>query len=113
MVDMLLSQNDILFVQRKWGSFLQFSENQPTTIKLLYVDKGKSISYQFHNYRSEQWYVIKGKVLVTKGIESQILMTDQSITIDVKEKHKLEGLEDSIILEISRGHFSEDDIVRL
>ena len=110
---MLLAQNDILFITRKWGSYLQFTENQPTTIKLLMIDKGKAISYQYHNYRSEQWYVIKGKVMVTKGIESQILIIDQSITIDVKEKHKLEGLEDSIILEISRGHFDEEDIVRL
>ncbi len=110
---MLLATNDILFVQRKWGSFLQFTENQPTTIKLLMIDKGKSISYQYHNYRSEQWYVIKGKILVTKGIQSNILTTDQSVTIEAKEKHKLEGLEDSIVLEISRGHFDEEDIVRL
>ena len=110
---MLFASSDIVFVARKWGSFLQFTENQHSTVKLLMIEKGKSISYQYHNYRSEQWYVVRGKVMVTKGIESLILLRDQSITIDVKEKHKLEGLEDSIILEISRGHFDENDIVRL
>lgn len=106
-------QNDILFVARKWGSFLQFTENEITTVKILSIKKGESISYQYHRYRSEQWYVIKGRIVVTKGIETSILLPDSVVTIQVGEKHKMEGLDDSLVLEISRGHFDEEDIVRL
>jgi|SRR5690348_15468240 len=106
-------QNDILFVARKWGSFLQFTENENTTVKILSIKKGESISYQYHRYRSEQWYVIKGRIVVTKGIETSILLPDSVVTIQVGEKHKMEGLDDSLVLEISRGHFDENDIERL
>ena len=51
--------------------------------------------------------------MVTKGIETQILISDQVITIPIGEKHKLEGIDDSLVLEISRGHFDESDITRI
>ena len=110
---MQVINTDILFVAKKWGSFYQFTKNEHCTVKLLEIKKGESISYQYHNYRSEQWYVIKGRVVVTKGIETSILIPNMVTTIQVGEKHKLEGLDDSIVLEISRGHFDEEDIVRL
>ena len=108
---------DFNIVERPWGNFFQFTQNENTTVKLLHVKKGKSISYQYHDLRSEMWYVISGRVWVTKevkdGILSHMLKPGDTETIQIREKHKLEGLEDSIILEISRGHFDEKDIVRL
>jgi mannose-6-phosphate isomerase len=106
-------QDDIITIERKWGYFLQFTRNDPTTVKLLYVNKGSSISYQYHNHRLERWYIVKGRVLVTKGIISYIVPVGNSVTIDIRERHKLEGLEDSIILEISHGYFDENDIIRI
>ena len=110
---MQIVNNDIYFETRKWGFFHQFTTNEHSTVKLLEIKKGGSISYQYHKYRSEQWYLIKGRIAVTKGIETSILIPNMVTTIQVGEKHKMEGLEDSIVLEISRGHFDENDIVRL
>ena len=110
---MQVINNNIYFETRKWGYFHKFIENEHCTVKLLNIKKGESISYQYHKYRSEQWYVLSGRVVVTKGIERSILIPNMSITIQVGEKHKLEGLDDSVVLEISRGHFDEQDIVRL
>lgn len=101
------------YVERKWGYFLKFIENEPCTVKVLSINKGESISYQYHNFRSEQWFVISGRVWITKGIVSQILLPGQAVTIDKKEKHKMEGVEDSLVLEISKGFFDEQDIVRV
>lgn len=109
----MLSQNDIRLVERKWGYFLQFTENENTTIKLLHVKKGQHISYQYHHNRSEQWYLIKGKIMVTRGTFSEFVLPGQVITIARLEKHKLEALDESIVLEISKGYFDEKDIVRL
>jgi len=106
-------QNELNLIERKWGYFLQFTENEYSTIKILHIKKHSSTSYQYHNLRSEQWYVIKGKVSATKGILSEILLPSQTITIEKQEKHKLEALEDSIVLEISKGFFDEADIVRV
>ena len=110
---MQVIDNNLLFVAKKWGNFKQFNKNEHCTVKLLEIKKGESISYQYHNYRSEQWYVVSGRVIVTKGNEISTLIPNMVTTIDVGEKHKMEGLEDSIVLEISRGHFDEQDIVRL
>lgn len=110
---MQVINNNIYFEARQWGFFHKFIENEHCTVKLLHIKKGESISYQYHNYRSEQWYIISGRVVVTKGKETSILIPNMSTTIQVAEKHKMEGLEDSIVLEISRGHFDEQDIARL
>ena len=110
---MQVINNNIYFETRKWGFFHKFIENEHCTVKLLEIKKGQSISYQYHKYRSEQWYLISGRVVVTKGIESSILIPNMVTTIQVGEKHKMEGLEDSVVLEISRGHFDEQDIVHL
>lgn len=113
----MLAQKFFNLIIRPWGCFLQFTENEKTTVKLLHIEKGKSISYQYHNFRTEQWYVISGSVWVTNSIKdgslSHKLNKGEMEFIDVKSKHKLEGLEDSVILEISKGFFDENDIVRL
>ena len=67
---MQVIDNNLLFVAKKWGNFKQFNKNEHCTVKLLEINKGESISYQYHNYRSEQWYVISGRIVVTKGIET-------------------------------------------
>ena len=100
-------------VDRPWGKFLQFTKNEPTTIKLLQLDKGKSISYQYHNNREEFWYLLSGRCWFKNGQVSGLLMPGEDVTIPKLSRHKLEGLEDSIILEISKGLFDEHDIVRL
>lgn len=110
---LLLIHHEVKPVNRTWGNFVQFTHNEDSTVKLIYMKKGKSTSLQFHYDRSEYWYVISGKVKVTKGSFLDILLPGKTIMIHKHETHKLEGLEDSIILEISRGKFSEQDIVRL
>lgn len=106
-------QNDYSKTERNWGYFLQFTKNEQSTIKLLYIKKGQATSLQYHHDRSEKWFLISGKVLATKGIHSRILEPSETMNIDKIQRHKLEALEDSIILEISKGYFNEEDIVRL
>ena len=109
----MLVHKDPFLVERKWGHFLQFTTNENCTIKLLKIQKGKSISLQYHTYRQEMWFLISGKCWFVCGEVRGLLMPGETVTIPKLENHKLEGLEDSIILEISRGMFDEDDIVRL
>lgn len=112
---MLVQDYDI--VERPWGKFFQFTENENTTVKLLHLTKGKSISYQYHNKRSEMWHIISGWCWATKSIPegelSKSLLPGDVFNIEIQAKHKLEALEDSVILEISKGFFDENDIVRL
>lgn len=108
-----LNHVDIKSVERKWGHFLQFTENEKHTTKLLFLNRGGSISYQYHTLRSEQWFLVSGRCMATLGLSTEIMMPGMSMFIDVNTKHKLEALQDSVILEISRGKFDEGDIVRI
>ena len=100
--------------KRPWGHFERFTLNEPSTVKLIYVDKDKRLSLQYHNNRSEFWKIVKGPVKVQIGEEIKTLNTGETITVPKRASHRLIGAgTDAIILEISTGDFDENDIVRL
>lgn len=99
--------------KRPWGKFEQFTTNEKSTVKLLYVKKGKRLSYQYHKGRSEFWHVLSGRIIVTLNTKQIQLRRGGEISIPTKAKHRIKGLEDSVVLEISSGKFDENDVVRL
>ena len=108
--------NDILSENRPWGRFERYTLNEPSTVKLIYVEGGKRLSLQYHHNRSEFWKVVKGPVKVKAGNDVKVMQTGDIITIPKKTVHRLIGLKgqsQAIILEISFGRFDESDIVRL
>jgi len=99
--------------QRPWGSFELFTLNEKSTVKLVNVNSGKRLSLQYHSKRSEFWKVVMGKIEVVLNSAKIILKKGETITIPVGAIHRITGIEDSIVLEISFGEFNEKDIVRL
>ena len=74
------------------------------------------LSKQFHNFRSEHWFVIKGKGFVYKDGKIKSLSKGQSIDIQKKCIHYIENKSNAnlIFIEIQMGtYFGEDDIIRL
>ncbi len=104
--------------KRPWGGFVKFIENKPCTVKILQIKKGEILSLQFHKLREEFWYLISGKIKVTigknlKSLKKKTLKENQYIFIPKKELHRIKGIIDSKILEISTGKFKENDVIRL
>ena len=106
----MLVSNEPSIVKRDWGYFLQFTRNENTTVKVIRIKAGRSTHLQTHKHRTEQWFVISGRVWIVKGELSTMMMPGDSTTIEIGEKHRFEGVDDSVILEISRGLFDETDI---
>ncbi len=101
--------------ERIWGSFDQFSLNEQTTVKLLYVKKGCHTSLQEHEGREEFWRVISGTpTLIVGDTEKPVIAKEKDeFTIPAKHKHQISAPDgDVCILEISRGNFNENDITR-
>jgi len=99
-------------INKPWGHFEQLTDNETTTIKIITILAGNRTSLQFHENRSEKWYVLNGKgyaVLENK----QKIQTGDEISIPKKAIHRLEAVTDMKILEISFGIFDESDIKRL
>jgi mannose-6-phosphate isomerase len=105
---------DIYSESRPWGRFEKFHENEPCTVKLIYINKNSRLSLQYHNRRWEFWRIIKGTAEVELDRTLLILKEGENIVIKQGAKHRIRALnEECVVLEISYGDFDEDDIIRL
>lgn len=101
---------------RPWGSYLVLDENQYSKIKIITVKPKGKLSLQYHNKRSEHWYVVRGSGLFTLGDTQTTISSGNSVDIPLGEKHRIEntGNEDLIFVEVQTGEsFEETDIVRI
>ena len=144
-----IKKNDFTIVdrdeQRPWGGFFVIDETQaahfadvyfdnvPTnelhlagklSPKILVVQPGKRLSWQYHHRRAEIWKVLEGPVgIVTSNTDDEgPLQTHEAgdvITLTQGERHRLVGLDEwGILAEIwqhtdPKNPSDEDDIVRL
>lgn len=100
--------------KRPWGSFTRFTNNEPSTVKLLFVNSGEQLSLQYHNKREEFWRIVSGEPEITIGEEIKMAKVGDEFVIGVGVKHRISAPNnDVVILEVSKGDFDEDDIVRL
>ena len=105
-----------IFENRPWGKFENILTSKNLKIKKITVNPKSRLSKQFHNFRSEHWFVIKGKGFVYKDGRIKSLSKGQSIDIPKKCVHYIENKSKNnlIFIEIQMGtYFGEDDIVRL
>lgn len=99
-------------VNKPWGYFEQLTDNETTTVKLITILAGNRTSLQFHEQRSEKWYVLRGEGIAVVPDKKMIKSGDE-IFIPKTTVHRLEAITDMQILEISFGLFNESDIKRL
>lgn len=133
-------------LNRPWGGFFVIDEEQAhkfintyfhddvdiTNInisgklssKVLLVEPGKRLSWQYHHRRAEMWHVVEGPVGVVRSMtdeQGEVLeyKSGDLITLEKGERHRLVGLDKwGIIAEIwqhvdAENPSDEDDIVRL
>jgi len=130
---------------RPWGGFYVIDENQSEKFidfffsdvpdlktqnfgklspKILIVEKGKRLSWQYHFRRAEIWKIIAGEVGIVRSEtdsenELQIKKEGNIITLKQGERHRLIGLNSwGVVAEIwqhinKNEPSNEDDIVRL
>ncbi|MDQ3089653.1 MAG: phosphomannose isomerase type II C-terminal cupin domain [bacterium] len=99
---------------REWGSFIRFSKNTSSTVKLLTVNAGQAFSLQKHQKREEGWFVISGNGVIQMGEERNDIEVGKTYFIPKETLHRLEaGDEAVVVLEVSFGEFDEKDITRL
>ena len=109
------TRNAIKRVPKPWGYELIWGHTDRYVGKVLHVNKGESLSRQYHEMKDETLYVIAGKVL----LELQRGDEKDSITLGVGEAfhitpltiHRIEALEDTDIVEVSTPEIH--DVVRL
>ena len=104
-----------LHVDKPWGSFDQFVLNTPCTVKILTCLPGQKLSLQRHRQRNELWVALDAGVVVE--LDGHILTPDKGaeIWLPVGSTHRMScaGNSPVRVLEMSLGHFDENDIERL
>src|SRR3989338_2427257 len=100
--------------KRPWGSFTRFTNNEPSTVKILHINKGEEFSLQYHTHREEFWKIIKGNPEIVIGEEKFYPSEGEEFVVAVGVNHRIDAPKDDVtVLEISKVEFDEDDIVRI
>ena len=101
---------------RPWGSYDVLVDAADHKVKQIVVLPGKRLSYQKHARRSEHWFVVRGRGVVTLNGEKRLVAPGVAVDIEQGASHRMEntGSDDLVFVEVQHGeYFGEDDIVRL
>lgn len=109
--------------KRPWGEFemlgrffLDEPENKTEiVIKRISVNPGGKLSLQSHAERSEQWNVVSGKGEFIIGDKKNSVKIGDCAYVPQGEKHRMinnDNTKSLVVVEVGRGLFNEDDIVR-
>lgn len=109
-------------IDKDWGYELIIHNNEMYCGKILFIEKGKCISLQFHKKKTETFFLQSGELLCKFSDPSDFISAEEMKIVkmkagDVKEIpvgliHQVFALEDSTIIEFSTQHF-DDDTYRL
>jgi mannose-6-phosphate isomerase len=103
-------------VEKPWGYEIWYACTDQYVGKIIHVNRGCRLSLQYHEHKDESSYLLRGKLLLTKGPSEDaltVLEISEGHTWRNRpgEIHTLEGIEDSDVLEVSTPQL--DDVVRL
>jgi mannose-6-phosphate isomerase len=112
-----ISPNDLpVTVKKPWGYEIWYAWTDQYVGKIIHVDTGHRLSLQYHVEKDETSYLLKGRMLLTKGPDP-----DNLTVVEIGpghqwrnrpgEIHTIEAIEDADVLEVSTPHL--DDVVRL
>jgi mannose-6-phosphate isomerase-like protein (cupin superfamily) len=110
-------------VEKPWGYELHWvPEDAPYMGKLLHINAGARLSLQLHDQKSESWFLISGRAsVIWENFNGDLIETKleegKGYTTAVGQKHRLKGLTDCDIIEVSTPELGttwrlEDDYAR-
>lgn len=98
-------------VEKPWGYELWWAVTDQYVGKLIHVNKGHSLSLQYHVKKHESMFLVDGQAEILLGDETRLFNRGESIIISPPTKHRLTALTDIDVIEVSTPEL--DDVVRL
>lgn len=98
-------------VPKPWGREVWYAHEERYAGKILEVTRGHALSLQKHERKQETMYLQSGRLLYHLNGSDFVLEAGETITVRPGDVHRMEALEDAIILEVSTPEL--DDVVRL
>lgn len=102
--------------EKPWGYEIWFAQNEHYAGKVLFIKKGHRYSLQYHEKKQESQFIYSGKAKLTFGkdennLAEKILEPGDKFDVLPYVIHRVEGLEDTTIFEVSTPEL--DDVVKL
>jgi mannose-6-phosphate isomerase len=100
---------------RPWGRFRRYPHEDAGSIKIITINPGGVLSYQYHDRRDEFWIVLDPGLEMTVGDKVFSPAADDEIYIPRGTPHRARngGTAPARVMEIWIGRSEESDIVRL
>lgn len=97
-----------LEVKKPWGKEVHLTpQGLPYMYKILCIDSGKRISLQYHDEKKESWFLKSGKAKLIWQEEREGPLVETELeggkvyTCEVDQQHRLAGITDCEIWEVS------------
>ena len=104
---------DVKFVERPWGSFKQYANNEEVTVSLMTVKPSQRLSLQSHTGRAELWIVLDDGAILQVGEEISHPRKGDEVWIRANEKHRLSSDGPPVrVIEVAFRNWQQDDIKR-
>jgi len=103
-------------VYKPWGKEIWLELNDKYCYKRIHINAGTKTSYQYHEYKLETNYIIKGTAEVWLEndagiIEKNIMEAGEFFTVHPPKKHRVIAITDIILQEVSTPEV--DDVIRI
>ncbi|MBZ9536855.1 mannose-1-phosphate guanylyltransferase [Cytobacillus oceanisediminis] len=108
-----------MYEERRWGwyrilDYTKTENDKEVITKRIGLNAGMNLSYQYHDFRSEVWTIIKGTgQCIVNGVLMNVDEGDV-IKINSGDKHSIKAFSDIELIEVQTGtQIIEEDIVRI
>ena len=103
-------------VEKPWGHELIWTHTDRYAGKLLVINAGRRLSFQYHEQKDESIHVLSGRLKLTLEndagvIEDRELGPGDSAHVAVGRRHRFEAIETCTLIEVSTPEL--DDVIRL
>ncbi|MDO8644853.1 MAG: cupin domain-containing protein [bacterium] len=103
-------------IEKPWGYELIWAHTERYAGKILVIEKGKRLSYQYHEKKEETFFLLEGAIRLEfseNGGVRQIknLKPGDFFHVPPQLRHRIEAVENSRVLEVSSPELG--DVVRL
>ena len=89
-------------VDKPWGfELILTSPDSPVTGKILHLNQGARLSYQYHEKKQENLILINGQAKIILDDQEEEMEPKKGYFIKPLEKHRVQGITDCDIMEVS------------
>jgi mannose-6-phosphate isomerase len=109
-------KEDVIRIDKPWGYELIWAKSSRYVGKILHIDAGQALSYQFHRTKEETIHVLRGTLTLHVSEDDTpprviLLSEGESFHITPGLRHRFEAKDPVDLLEASTTEL--DDVVRL